>query len=338
MKSIIEIPEVIWFAYARQALEFGLKVFGINNPSQLLVPAFICNVIEDSVASSDVDIVYYDINCDLSFNRTIVDDILRKNINIKALLWVNYFGYPISTIEVKRFCQCNNLLFIEDNAHGFNSSYNGQQLGSYGDFSITSIRKTIPIVHGAQIAINKHIKGERNLSYPLYKIDESFFGYYFRIFLAYTKSNIKYSSIIKNYLLSRFSNLAHINLKDKDDMISTFMNVKINLLVPLFVKYINRNKLSIKKLKSLHKITVFLQDESQNGVILKLPLDSTTMPWSIPFKLNRNQFNIEYWIQHYTKLGYIVSYWPDLPVEVKNNVRKYPIANYLQKSIIHFHL
>jgi hypothetical protein len=333
-----DIPEVIWFAYARQALEFGLKTYGLKNPCNLLVPAFICDVIEHSVASVGIEIIYYDINKDLTFNNTIVTELLRNNIYIKALLWVNYFGYPTSTIEVKRFCQCNNLLFIEDNAHGFNSSYNGQSLGTYGDFSITSVRKTLPIVHGAQISINKEIKDRSKFSYPSYDLEESISGYYFRIFLTYIKNRIKCSSIIKKHIKKIYSRGNLTNYEGKNDIKSVFMNVKINSIVPLIVEYVNKKKLSLKKSISFHKITKFLEEENENGVILKLPLDSTTMPWSIPFKLKNNQLNIGYWIQHYTQLGYIVSYWPDLPSEVKNNVLKYPISNYLQKNIIHFHL
>ena len=67
---------------------------------------------------------------------------------------VNYFGFPQPFEEIRKFCKENNLNFIEDNAHGFLSCLNGKPLGSFGDVSVVSFRKTLSTFNGAALVIN----------------------------------------------------------------------------------------------------------------------------------------------------------------------------------------
>ena len=55
---------------------------------------------------------------------------------------------------IKDFCTEHNLIFLEDNAGGFYSIVNGKKMGSFGDVSITCVRKTLPLINGSYLAIN----------------------------------------------------------------------------------------------------------------------------------------------------------------------------------------
>ncbi|RLI54134.1 MAG: hypothetical protein DRP09_13930 [Candidatus Thorarchaeota archaeon] len=76
-------------------------------------------------------------------------------------------------------CKDNNLFLIEDCAHAFLSKYNGKLLGSFGDLSFFSYRKTLPVPDGALLACNNPAIGQVqmgrkiNLIRSLYSIMET---------------------------------------------------------------------------------------------------------------------------------------------------------------------
>ena len=64
-------------------------------------------------------------------------------MNVKAILITHFLGFPQPIDEIKRICNERNLFLIEDCAHAFLSSYNGNPLGSYGDIAVFSLLKDI---------------------------------------------------------------------------------------------------------------------------------------------------------------------------------------------------
>lgn len=144
--------DVFFFGFARTALMYGLKALGIQKGGTVLIPSYICNVVLAPFNYTGINVEYFDVKRDLSPD---IDDIKSKiTKNAKAILAVNYFGFPSKIDEIKRVCAENRLLYIEDNAHGFLSGYQGHPLGSFGDISIFSIRKTLPVPNGAALKIN----------------------------------------------------------------------------------------------------------------------------------------------------------------------------------------
>ena len=154
-----------YFYSARYALSAGIKALDIGSNDAILLPSYNCGIEVDAVLYHNISPVYYKINKNLLVD---IDDLLRKiTKNVKAILITHFLGFPQPIDEIKKICIENNLFLIEDCAHAFLSTYNNSPLGSFGDISVFSLLKTLPIPNGGALVINnKDIKCRQNSEEP----------------------------------------------------------------------------------------------------------------------------------------------------------------------------
>jgi len=153
-KKIFPLNQERCFYYfsARYALAAGIKALGIKPGDSILLPSYNCGTEIDPIIRSKIKPVFYKIEKNL-----LVDcDDIRKKItdDVKAILVTHFLGFPQPVDQIKRICTEKKLFLIEDCAHALLSTYNGKTLGSYGDMSIFSLYKTIPIPNGGALLIN----------------------------------------------------------------------------------------------------------------------------------------------------------------------------------------
>lgn len=148
-----------FFSLGRHAIKAAIISIGIKKGDVVLLPSFICKEVLASLYECGAQPMVYDLNKDLQPIS------LPINNKIKAILAVNYFGFPQNLAIFKQYCAENNVALIEDNAHSFLSAdSSGQILGTRGDFGITSYRKILPIREGASLLLNSNkycIEGEQ---------------------------------------------------------------------------------------------------------------------------------------------------------------------------------
>ena len=140
------------FFSARYALSAGVRALGLTSDENILMPSYNCWVEIDPILYQGLRIKYYRITKTFSVD---LDD-LRAAINEKtrAVLITHYLGFPQPLDEIREMCEQYKLILIEDCAHAFLSEYKGRPVGSFGDVSIFSFRKTLPIPDGAALVIN----------------------------------------------------------------------------------------------------------------------------------------------------------------------------------------
>lgn len=144
------------FAYARDAIWVALKGIDIAEGDRVLLPELICRDVLPAVKSLGARIGYYPVGPGLEPVG------LERMGSARAILAVNYFGFPQDLSPFKRYCQQHGAIFIEDNAHGlFSKDAFGTWLGMRGDVGIFSFRKTIPVMNGAAMVVNNASLRER---------------------------------------------------------------------------------------------------------------------------------------------------------------------------------
>lgn len=147
-----------FFFSARYALAAAVEALGLNPGDKLLVPSYNCGAEIDPLLYFHIKPVFYKINKDLSLD---FDDLIKKiNGTVKGILLTHFLGFPQLIDEIKRICDERDLFLIEDCAHAFLSAHDGKPLGSYGDVSIFSLLKTLPVPNGGVLKINN-----RNIKY-----------------------------------------------------------------------------------------------------------------------------------------------------------------------------
>jgi perosamine synthetase len=139
------------FGFARTALKFGLRASGFGPGDSLLVPELICESLVEPLAELEVEPQYYPVGPTLEPEWRQLEQILTKST--KALLVAHFFGQPQPIPECLEFCREHSLMLIEDNAHGFGGTYNGQLLGTFGAMGVSAPRKSFPIINGAYLYI-----------------------------------------------------------------------------------------------------------------------------------------------------------------------------------------
>ena len=101
------------------------------------------------------------------FNLNIDVKILKKKITKKtlAIVVIHYAGIPCDIEKIKKICQKNNIILIEDCANAIFAKKNNKPLGSFGDLSTLSFHETknIHCGDGGALIINnkKFLKRSR---------------------------------------------------------------------------------------------------------------------------------------------------------------------------------
>lgn len=142
--------KVRYFRLGRHALLAALNILHLQPGDRVLVPAFICRDLLASIHAVGAIPVFYEIGSDMKPVK------LPEGNGVRAILAVNYFGFPQDLLPFRTYCEHHGATLIEDNAHGFLScDETGKPLGTRGDLGIFSIRKTFVLPDGAMLMVNK---------------------------------------------------------------------------------------------------------------------------------------------------------------------------------------
>ena len=152
MTMNIAKDHVRYYSLARQALVDALLLGGVRDGDRVLVPELICKDVVASIHTVRATPVFYQVD------ELLAPINLHADESIKAIIAVNYFGFPQNLDAFKRESQRFGAVLIEDNAHGFLSSdTTNSPLGTRGDLGIISIRKSLRIPDGAQLLVNDEL-------------------------------------------------------------------------------------------------------------------------------------------------------------------------------------
>ncbi len=138
---------------ARNGLSLIAKQIKLDNTQSILLPAYHCPALVEPFIATDVEVIFYHLNNDLSIN---MEDFKRKlKSNTTACVIVRFFGFERNTAEEIKYAKKNNLLVIEDWAHCFFGQLSSDPT-YHGDFSVSSCNKFFPTVDGGVVwGLNK---------------------------------------------------------------------------------------------------------------------------------------------------------------------------------------
>lgn len=139
-----------YFRLGRHALLAAFNIINLRSGDSVLVPAFICKDVLAPIHAVGAVAIFYEVGVDMTpVNLPEVD-------GVRAVLAVNYFGFPQDMLQFRTYCKRHGAALIEDNTHGLLScDKTGTPLGTRGDIGIFSIRKTFVLPDGAMLMLNK---------------------------------------------------------------------------------------------------------------------------------------------------------------------------------------
>jgi dTDP-4-amino-4,6-dideoxygalactose transaminase len=154
------VRPVIFTPSARIAFRSILENLEFNDNKKLLLPSYIGitdregSGVYDPVVDSKIQHEFYELNTSLG---AVTNDLYSKieSGDFRALLVIHYFGFCQNDIEkMASLCRENGVILIEDCAHCMNSKVEKGTLGEFGDFSIFSHHKILPVEDGGCLQVN----------------------------------------------------------------------------------------------------------------------------------------------------------------------------------------
>ena len=138
----------------------SLKLLDINPGDEILTPAWDCDGSLQPFREMGCKLNFYRINVhDLTVDLAHIESLISEKT--KLIHIINYFGFPQPWNDIIKLRNKINIPVLEDNAYSvpyFNKNTNN--LGSFGDFSIFSLRKVLNISGGSLLIDNRKVKLE----------------------------------------------------------------------------------------------------------------------------------------------------------------------------------
>jgi len=133
-------PHAVGVNSGTAALHLAVTACGLPKGSKVLVPAMTFVSTAAAVLYNGLEPVFVD--CDSETMGLDLDDAERKvTDDCGAIMVVHMYGHPAPMDRVMAFAARHGLKVIEDCAHCTGGSYQGQKLGTFGDFGCFSFEE-----------------------------------------------------------------------------------------------------------------------------------------------------------------------------------------------------
>lgn len=163
--SYFNAKTAVAFSSGRMAQRAILESFSIGKGDDVLVQAFTCVAVPNSVLWAGAKPVFVDIDATGNID---VDDAEKKlTPKTKAMIVQHTFGIPADIKAIVSFCTLHKLILIEDCSHSLGIRVDGKLLGMFGDAAFFSFGrdKVISSVWGGVAIINSvRVKESKRLS------------------------------------------------------------------------------------------------------------------------------------------------------------------------------
>ncbi len=146
-------PRYCDYYFGRNAVWHGMKQAGLSTGRRILVPAYHHGVEVEAILQAGGRIDFYRIDSHLQID---LDDLEKKITPETGMIYLIYYlGFPHPTEEIVRLSRRKGLLLVEDCALSLFSEIDGKPVGSFGDFSIFSFHKSLPLPNGGGLVVNR---------------------------------------------------------------------------------------------------------------------------------------------------------------------------------------
>jgi dTDP-4-amino-4,6-dideoxygalactose transaminase len=153
----------VYFYRARNALYHLVRALGLGPGDSVLVPDYHSGNEVAAILAAGPAVRYYPIRRNLEPDLDALARLCRSNA--RALLAIHFFGWPQPLRALLGLCRERDLLLIEDCALAFLSETDGRPLGTFGDYAVYCLYKTVPIPHGGALGQNgEALEGLRGLA------------------------------------------------------------------------------------------------------------------------------------------------------------------------------
>jgi dTDP-4-amino-4,6-dideoxygalactose transaminase len=107
-----------------------------------------------AMKAAGVKLRYYPIQKNFDADVNVVARLCEVQPRPKALYVTHFVGWPQPLRALQQLCRANGLMLIEDCALSFMSEYDRKPLGTFGDYSVFCLYKSLPLPNGGVLVSN----------------------------------------------------------------------------------------------------------------------------------------------------------------------------------------
>lgn len=162
LKEIYPSSKLFLTHSATGGLEMIALLMNIQPGDEIIMPSFTFVSTANAFVSHGATPVFVDIDrSNLNLDLDLVEQAITSKT--KAIVAVHYAGHACDLNRLKRICEKHKLFLIEDAAMAFGNQFEGQPLGTIGDFGVISfdITKQISAVQGGLLLVNNSVFHKR---------------------------------------------------------------------------------------------------------------------------------------------------------------------------------
>lgn len=309
------------FATSRNALDGYLSKY--STPGQIIYyPEFICKDFLSPAYNNKLKIKFYKVSENLEAT-------LKDIETCSYIVMVNYFGFSANFNNFQRVAEIKNAIIIEDNAHGFLSRDNNNNLlGTRANIGVISIRKIVDFDNAAILISQKEYE-KINVNYSALnnKIE-----YRYKIkFLI--KKILFFSPVIFGIIFFKIFNF--LKKKNHNSDVNDEFKIPSNNYIS---KYLLKDMIFIDSYKEVtyrrnsFEVILGLAKKYQIKIMLTT-LDKNISPYCFPYIKQGTNYNIQKFESEVYSKGYFITKWPSLP----SNINFDKTNNWMNNvHIVHF--
>ena len=349
---------VYYFSLGRNAMYAVLKLLKISSNDEVLTPAWDCDGALQPFRAVGCKMVFYKTHpytfeIDLNHVHTLISE------KTKLIHIVNHFGQPQDWGKILLLRNEVNVPILEDNAYSYLSGINGKAFGGFGDFSIFSLRKHLPILDGGALYINSnldyHYKDRRRWLYPeQYWLAKNLFikrPIYRFVSMIKVLVGLRGKSILgrpkiieeesnpsdNEYWFPLYSNGNKQFPPGERDIEDNTFYCDYERPISHFSRILLRSytarrlrRIAAKK-RSLYSFLAERLSQIEGLKILHPTLEDSVVPYCLSFVIGKERDEIFYYLRD---KKYPVWVWPSLPEEVLENLIEYPEVELLGRNLL----
>jgi dTDP-4-amino-4,6-dideoxygalactose transaminase len=146
-------PDKTFFYRARNAIYHLFRGLGLASGARVLVPAYHSGNEVAAIRAAGATPVFYPITRRLEPDLDVLSRLCTPAT--RAVLAIHYLGWPQPVRELADFCRERGLILVEDCALSLLSESEGRPLGSFGDYAVFCLYKTLPVPNGGLLVQNR---------------------------------------------------------------------------------------------------------------------------------------------------------------------------------------
>jgi perosamine synthetase len=148
-------PDTTYFHTARSAIYYLFQQLVAGGRRVVLVPDYHMGNEVRAIRHAGAQIVWYPVRRDFTIDMETLRAQCRQH-RPQVLFVIHYAGWPQPMEALRALCAEYGLLLVEDCALALLTETDGRPTGSFGDYAVFCLYKTLPLPDGGVLVQNRH--------------------------------------------------------------------------------------------------------------------------------------------------------------------------------------